>query len=181
MKDLKKYIAESKKTYNWKIGVAGDLPEGFEDILKTSLEKFQVNNFKKTKTTPIQESPLEFPNISNSKVTYFEVELSYPTTDFVLKEYLGTVCRVPASHIVVRNPNSPLELDTKENESTEYESLLTKEDMGGESAQQSVGNNRVMDLLKELETAKKERAGNDGFKVEAAKTEPNNNKSTIGS
>jgi len=29
--------------------------------------------------------------------------------------------------------------------------------MGGESAQDSVGGNRVMDLLKELETARKER------------------------
>ena len=34
--------------------------------------------------------------------------------------------------------------------------MLTKEDMGGESAQQNVGQNRVMDLLKELDKVKKE-------------------------
>jgi hypothetical protein len=34
---------------------------------------------------------------------------------------------------------------------------MDTEDMGGESAQGDVAGNRVMDLLKELETARKER------------------------
>jgi len=38
-----------------------------------------------------------------------------------------------------------------------YQAMLTTEDMGGESAQDNVGENRVMDLLKELEVARKER------------------------
>ena len=42
-------------------------------------------------------------------------------------------------------------------EDTTYETKLTQEDMGGESAQENVGGNRVMDLLKELEVARKER------------------------
>ena len=42
-------------------------------------------------------------------------------------------------------------------EDTVYKTKLTQEDMGGESAQADVGNNRVMDLLKELEVARKER------------------------
>ena len=37
-----------------------------------------------------------------------------------------------------------------------YEAMLTKEDMGGESGQDSVAGARVMSLLKELETARKE-------------------------
>ena len=38
-----------------------------------------------------------------------------------------------------------------------YQAKLTTEDMGGESAQDSVGENRVMELLKELEKVKTER------------------------
>ena len=60
-----------------------------------------------------------------------------------------------------------------------YETLLTQPDMGGESAQQSVGNNRVMDLMKELETARKESAMVDGFKLENS-DDKQNNKSIIG-
>ena len=35
--------------------------------------------------------------------------------------------------------------------------MLTQEELGGESAQENAGPNRVMDLLKELEAARKER------------------------
>ena len=57
----------------------------------------------------------------------------------------------------MRNPNEPQELYQQEKTSDEYTAKLTQEDMGGESAQQDAGPNRVMDLLKELETARKER------------------------
>jgi hypothetical protein len=99
-----------------------------------------------------------------------------------MKQHLGDTCSIHESHIVVHNPNSPLvtEKEVKENET--YEPLITKEDMGGESAQQNVGQTRIMDLLKELESARKERGDSqDGFKMEAIKEEPQNNKSAMGS
>jgi hypothetical protein len=75
-----------------------------------------------------------------------------------------------------------LEKQNKQETDTTYETLLTKEELGGESAQNSVGNNRIMELLKELEAARKERAdGTEGFKAEAIKEEPQNTKSAMGS
>jgi len=47
----------------------------------------------------------------------------------------------------------------EETSSDVYVAKLTVEDMGGESAQESVGEDRVMNLLKELETARKEQSG----------------------
>jgi hypothetical protein len=180
MKSLKDILLESKKTYPFKIGVAGELPEGFNERLRTALEKFTIDSLSSGKKTPIQEHPLDFPQLSNMEVTFWDVELKYPTTEYILREYLGTVCSVHVSHIVVKNPNSPLsELDEKSKDET-YEVLLTSENMGGTSAQQSVGNNRVMDLLKELEAVKKER-GEESFIAETPKQEPQNKKSTIGS
>jgi hypothetical protein len=168
MKRLSDYLSESKKVYPFKIGIAGTLPEGTPDHLKTMLEKFGVQSFSKGKKTPIQERPLDFPNLQNQEVTYFEVELTYPTTDAVLQEYVGSVCSVPRSHIVVRNPNTPLERIQNAEENSEYEPLLSKEELGGTSAQQMAGQSRVMDLLKELETARKEQ-GDSGFKLESNK------------
>jgi phosphoketolase len=157
MRSFKDILTESKKTYKFKIGVAGALPENFNDRLEMALSKFGLVSVSAGKKTPIQERPLDFPQLQNMEVTYFETEVEYPTTTQVLQEYLGDVCKVHQSQIVVRNPNEPLERiqDTKENEV--YEPILTKEDMGGESAQNAVGENRVMDLLKELEKARKER------------------------
>lgn len=183
MKSLKDILIESKKTYPFKIGVAGELPEGFNDRLRMALEKFTVDSLSSSKKTPIQEHPLDFPKLENMEVTYWNAELKYPTTEDILKEYLGSVCSVDVSHIVVRNTNSPLSAEIADVSTDEtYEVMLTKEDMGGESSQESVGSNRVMDLLKELEAARKERGDTkDGFKMEAIKAEPQNTKSTIGS
>ena len=77
---------------------------------------------------------------------------------FLLISAVETNAHHPASHIIVRNENDSLELQQENKEDNKpYTSLLATEDMGGESAQQHVGQTRVMDLLKELETAKKER------------------------
>lgn len=158
MKKFQDFLVESKKTYSFKIGLAGELPEGINDRLKTMLEKFGVETFSAGKKTPIQERPLDFPQLQNTEVTYFEVEVNYPTTVQVMQEYVGKCCAVPQSHVIVRNPNEPQELYQNTKEDGVYEPILTKEDMGGESAQDKVGENRVMDLLKELEKARKERA-----------------------
>jgi hypothetical protein len=180
MKSLKDILLESKKTYPFKIGVAGELPEGFNERLRMALEKFTIDSLSSGKKTPIQEHPLDFPQLDNMEVTFWDAELKYPTTDHILREYLATVCSVHVSHIVVRNPNSPqTESDEKGKDET-YEVLLTNANMESTSAQQFVGNNRVMDLLKELEAAKKER-GEESFMSETPKKEPQNSKSTIGS
>jgi hypothetical protein len=157
MKSFTEYLAESKKVYSFKVGVAGELPEHFEDMMETGLQKFGVGKMSTGKKTPIQERPLDFPQLENMEVTYYEVDLMYPTTSRVLQEYLGSVCSVPQSHIIVRNPNEPQEEYQEEKTDAEYTAMLTQEDMGGESAQENAGPNRVMDLLKELESARKER------------------------
>lgn len=158
MRKFTDILTESKKTYDFKIGIAGELPDGCETEMKSCLEKFQVDSMSAGKKTPIQERPLDFPQLQNMEVTYYEVSVNYPTTTQVLQEYIGKCCGIDQSYIIVRKPGEPQEEYQAESEQTEYEVKLTQEDMGGESAQESVAGNRVMDLLKELEVARKERS-----------------------
>jgi hypothetical protein len=161
MKTFVEHLNESKKVYSFKIGVAGELPENFENTMETALQKYSVIKMTTGKSTPIQERPLDFPQLKNMNVTYYEVDLTYPTTVQVLQEYIGQCCGVKQSHVIVRNPNEPQELYQQEPTVGEKGlALLQNEDMGGETAQDRVGTARVMDLLKELETARKERNNN---------------------
>jgi len=162
MKSFAQILTESKKTYEFKIGVAGELPEGFQDHMETALQKFKLLSSSAGKKTPIQERPLDFPQLQNMEVTYFVVETEYPTTVQILQEYLGQCCGISQSHIIVRNPNEPQELYQETKEDEVYEPMLTKEDMGGESGQEHVGGERIMGLLAELEKARKEAAVPDG-------------------
>jgi len=157
MKSLQEYLTESKKTYKFKIRVAGELPEGFASKLETNLKKYDVANLSAGKKSPIQETPLDFPQLQNMEVTHYEVELNYPATSHILERYLVDCCSIPHSHITVRGEHDPIDEQQKPADESPYEAILAKEDMGGESAQKFAGENRVMDLLKELEAARKER------------------------
>ena len=154
---LQQYLAESTKTYPFKIGVAGDLPEGFTDRLESALEKFVVVKMSNGKKTPIQQRPLDFPALENERTTYFETELQYPTTPQVLHQVIKTYCNMPESHIIVRNPNEPQEAYQEEKSDAPYEAMLDSAYEDSKDEQKTVGNSRVMDLLKELEKARKER------------------------
>ena len=184
MKSFKEFLTESKKTYEFKIGVAGNCPDDCVETLETALKKFNVINMTSGKKTPIQERPLDFPQLQNTEVTYFEAEVEYPTTPQVLQEYLGKCCGIDQSHIIVRNANDPREEYQDTNDDAPYEAMLNTEDMGGESAQESVGENRVMDLLKELETARKENehSGAEGAPVGESQdiTDEENTKAVVG-
>ena len=157
MRSFTDILNESYKTYQFKIGVAGDLPEKFSDRLKMALEKYSIKSLSGGKSTPIQKQPMDFPQKQNTEVTYFDAELFYPTTPQVLHEYISQMCSVDRSCLVVKNEYDPLnteyEVSTKDEN---YQPLLTKPELESTSAQQYVGQTRVMDLLKELEKAKKE-------------------------
>jgi hypothetical protein len=157
MKTFAQFLTESEKTYKFFIRVAGEVPEGFEDKMEANLNKYEVKSLSSPKRTPISEKPLDFPQLQNMEVTHWEAELKYPTTAHMLEQYLCAGCGVPHSHIIVRGEFDPIEEQQPAKTDDPYEAKLNTEDMGGESAQDSVAGNRVMDLLKELETARKER------------------------
>jgi len=178
------YLTEAKKVYPFKVGVAGELPEGCEAMLKTCLEKYGVNNMSAGKKTPIQERPLDFPQLQNTEVTYFEVELNYPTTTQVLQEYIGQCCGIDQSYLIVRNPMEPQEQYQEEQASDEYVAKLSTPELESVDGQNEVAGQRVMDLLKELETARKERGFDttDGPVGESSDIDNSENtKSAIGS
>ena len=76
MKSFIEFLNESKKTYKFHVRVAGPLPEGFADKMETALQKYSVVNFSNGKTTPITETPLDFPSLQNMEVTHFEAEVN---------------------------------------------------------------------------------------------------------
>ena len=109
MSTFKDYLAESVKSYDYKIKVAGAIDKDFANKMETALAKFEVSKMSAGKKTPIMTMPLDFPMLSNEEVTIFDVTTNYPVSVRELKEYLSDRMRIPATHIVVRKPNEPSE------------------------------------------------------------------------
>jgi hypothetical protein len=108
MKTFKEYLAEGKKVYDFKIKVAGELPEKFQENLKEKLGRCGVKTFEKVATTPIQAQPLDFPDYPNCEVTIFEVVCEYPITSPEIINDIKTM-GLPESSFRVRGANEPVE------------------------------------------------------------------------
>ena len=109
MSTFTQYLAESTKSYDYKIKIVGASKDIDKNALETALQKFDLANMSAGKTTPIMTQPLDFPTLSNEQVTIFDVTTNYPTTTREMKEYLSDIMRIPATHIVVRKPGEPTE------------------------------------------------------------------------
>ena len=160
MKSFKEYLTESKKTYAFKVKIAGDLEEGFNEKLKTAMEKFSVVKLGSGKRTPIRDVPLDFPDMKNISVTVYEVEVNYPTTTDVLENYISQSTEWPLHCVKVRTGNEPSEQyqEAMKKDSKDEKALLAQEDMGGESAQDAVGEKRISSFLKDLAAEAKTRS-----------------------
>lgn len=158
MKSFKEYLTESKKIYEFKIKIAGDLPTGFEKAVKSGLDKFDVQSISKPKRTPIQESPIDFPNAKFSEVSVFSVVLNYPTTSQVVQEALAQAIDVSMNKILVRTLGEEAEavLNASSMRVPDGQgALLSKpelEEVPG--AQELVGEKRIMSFLKDLNATK---------------------------
>lgn len=112
MKSFTEYLTESKKQYDFRIKIAGEMSTEKEDTMKRLLGRFTNENtltgFKKSKT-PIQAVPLDFPQVKNCEVNIYEVTLDFPTTQFELTEYLAAELGIGKQNLVVRRPGEPSE------------------------------------------------------------------------
>lgn len=153
MSTFKEYLSESVKTYEFKIKIAGDLPEGFDKAMKTALMKYDCASISKGKRIPIQESPLDFPEMKNTHVTIFDVACRYPVTTQSLTEYLSDQLMIARGGIRVRSAREEEiiedNLEGLNRIGTSTEAILNKP-YETESAQDQVGDKKVLNFLKEL-------------------------------
>lgn len=146
MKSFKEYLIESKQTYDFKVKIAGDCPEECASKIKEALGQFDCNSCSSGKSTPIQETQADFPELKNVGVTMFEVSLNYPATSEQIRNLVAEKLCLSQSVIRVRNPK---EEEEKEINSQETEQVLGK-DYPKENNQNLVGEKHTMALLKEL-------------------------------
>lgn len=153
MSTFKEYLAESKKVYNFKVKIAGDVDKRISEQIKTALSKFDCTSVSKPKRTPITETPLDFPDQKHTHVNIFDVSCNYPTTSEELGIVISEKTKISACCIKVRNEFQNAEGENNVNAfkriGTQGEALLNKplEDVNG---QDLVGEKKMLSFLKEL-------------------------------
>jgi len=81
MKKFHQYLAESERTYDYRIKILGDVPPTFIKDLEQKLEQFDIVRMSGKKTTPVQRLLKDFPEAENDMVTSVDVSFRYPAIE----------------------------------------------------------------------------------------------------
>jgi len=86
MKTFANYLAESQRTYDYRIKICGAVDAGAVRQLKQKLDQFDPASMTDLKTTPVQAIPTDFPGYKNEPVSMFDVSFRYPAIEPQIKQ-----------------------------------------------------------------------------------------------
>ena len=128
MKPFAKYLAESERTYDYRIKMCGRIPDDMVRKLKTKLDQFDPASMGEVKVTPIQKILTDFPNNSNDAVSMFDVSFRYPAIEPQIKQLWQLLGGDPNLIVMsTKNYNDGM-IDEVERIETENQDLLANPD-----------------------------------------------------
>ena len=136
MKNFQQYLAESERTYCYRIKIVGDVAPDFVKQLEEKLAQFDVVKITRPKTTPVQLKPADFPKHSNDSVTSMDVEFRYPAIEPQIKEIAQLLFLDPNRIIMLTTPHEEGMDTEREKVAAENKDLLTDTDFPAPDAEQ---------------------------------------------
>ena len=156
MKSFKDYLVENKNVYEFKVKIAGDCPKDCAMLIKRGLSKFHVESCSSGKSSPIQETQVDFPGHKNVAITMFDVTTSYPATSVEIANLIAEHANILPGSIKVRNLKEQEEEELNNANAEPTGEALIEKDYAKEDNQSLVGDKHSMSLLKELSKKKVE-------------------------
>ena len=136
MKNFQQYLAESERTYNYRIKIVGDVDSGWLKQLEEKCQQFDIVSFSKSKTTPVQLAPADFPKHANDSVTSVDVEFRYPAIEPQIKQLAQLLFLDPNRIIMLTTPFENSMNVEREKVEDENKDLLTDTNYPAPDAEQ---------------------------------------------
>lgn len=164
-KSFVSYVAETKTEYNYVLKFAVyDMTDKMIDCLEACLKKYSLIKASSFRKTPIQESPLDFPNVKNTPVFICDISMNYPASLDFLRIYICNSLEISPALLAVYSENDPRQIETDlyvDRSSEEYKSKY-KARLGSDyeevsSDKPAYGEKYNIGFLQELEKVRKER------------------------
>jgi hypothetical protein len=128
MKPFAKYLAESERTYDYRIKMCGRIPDQLVRELKQKLDQFDPVKMGDAKTTPIQKILTDFPNNQNDAVTMFDVSFRYPAIEPQIKQLYQLLGGDPNLVVMATRDYSDSMVDEMDKIETQNKDLLADTD-----------------------------------------------------
>ena len=161
MKAFKTYLAESTRTYDFRIKLACELTSEALDRLKQALEAYQLDEISKPKRLPVRET-VDFPQAGPTEVNIIDVKVCYPVNSAQVRAVVGESCSIGLAciRVMAGGENNPYEkIQAGKEQSKEWkegDAVLNQEEMVTEApAEDLVGTKRLPTIMQELEASRK--------------------------
>ena len=128
MKKFQEYLAESERTYRYRIKIVGDVAPDFVKMLTEKLKQFDPVKIGSPKTTPVQLKPADFPAHSNDSVTSMDCEFRYPAIEPQIKQIAQLLFLDPNRIIMLTTPHEDSMDVEREKIADQNKDLLTDTD-----------------------------------------------------
>jgi len=136
MKKFQEYLAESERTYRYRIKIVGDVAPDFVKMLEEKLKQFEPVKIGRPKTTPVQLKPADFPKHSNDSVTSMDCEFRYPAIEPQIKQIAQLLFLDPNRIIMLTTPHEDSMDVEREKIEDQNKDLLTDTDYPAPDAEQ---------------------------------------------
>jgi len=136
MKKFQEYLAESERTYRYRIKIVGDVAPDFVKMLTEKLKQFDPVKIGSPKTTPVQLKPADFPAHSNDSVTSMDCEFRYPAIEPQIKQIAQLLFLDPNRIIMLTTPHEDSMDVEREKIEDQNKDLLTDTDYPAPDAEQ---------------------------------------------
>jgi hypothetical protein len=136
MKNFKDYLAESQRTYNYRIKIVGDVEPEFVKALEEKLRQFDPVKVGDIKKTPIQLKPADFPAHANESVASMDCEFRYPAIEPQIQQIAQLLGLDPNRIRMLTSSYEDSMVDEKEKIEEQNKDLLTDTDLPAPDAEQ---------------------------------------------
>ena len=155
MKSLKQYLAESEKTYNFRLRTVAEMSDDQLDKLEKHLARYNVESVSEPKTSIIQRSPAGFGDIGPSAVSTLEIVTHLPCTPNVMQEEVAASTGISIGAIRVYNEGEFIDEEEDLENATDDESKSVLADADYSEAEKvehkdNFGNEFVSNFVKNL-------------------------------
>jgi hypothetical protein len=136
MKNFQEYLAESQRTYNYRIKIVGDVASDFVKLLEDKLKQFEPVKISSAKQTPIQLKPADFPAHANESVLSIDCEFRYPAIEPQIQQLAQLLGLNPNRIRMLTTPYEDSLIEEKEKVEEQNHDLLTDTDYPAPDAEQ---------------------------------------------
>ena len=122
MKSLRQYLAESEKTYEFRLRSLKEISDEHMDRIEAHMAKYNMESMSAPKKT-IMHRPRGFEDAGPQEVYMYDIKTKLPATPNSLHEEIARICGCSMGSLVVNNMLEAKELwDIEEEKDTEEES-----------------------------------------------------------